>query len=237
MIDAPIAPTLDRRTILAGAAVLAGAATLPPLLRSGRPDRLAAFAAGAARRASVAFAGGLGDASAVPELDALSGARALPAAGLRRGDAALAGRTIRLAFSGLTPGAEARVGDADLDTLLPPAADGDDQPLRHMTWTVRGETVPRTANRTALVAAVATPSPFGVEVSSPALRADGAAAATTVFTLGRGTDLAKLWPGLYLIGLAPGIWDRPRTLPAVDDPRWQELPSVVLRVSAVEQLR
>lgn len=199
---------LSRRSFLAGAGALLGSALLLGPNGLPRPGALARLARMDLPRLSLGYvegSAGLTHAEAVALL-AHAGTRVVPAASLRAGDRNLAGGTVSVRLDGFTA-ARAGTEAAQLDALVSPPAGGGSEPLPFYAWT-RGA-AGGSSRSAAFATAVAAEPSLGL-----ALRVGRQGAwreAVAVLTGGREHGLPKLRRGLYLVGLDPDAWARPRT--------------------------
>jgi hypothetical protein len=242
----------NRRQFLAGAAGLTAGTYLlgPNTARDFEEGRLGELLRHSTRFISIGFiaAGhGLGHGR-----DALAeGVRVVSATALRSGSRTLHGKTV-FGLHGLTAGlgdpVAAGIHAVHLDAVFPaPRGVADVTTLPFHAWSMRAKDHAQSSN-----------SSFGVDVDSKprlgfslevhqATGANGADAAgvadspatavdpaRAVFTTGHQAGMAKLRPGTYLLGLSPGVWDRPRYLPdPADEAAWAaaKLASLVVTVS------
>jgi hypothetical protein len=224
-------PTIGRRQLLlAGSAAAVGALMLGGDVFTG-PSGLERLANSAGPRIPVAFVEGSAGATSLAE--ALGGAarRALPAAGMRAGEA-LAGRAALLSVLGFASG---RHGQADfghatvlLDALVP-SSSNHGRTIPFYAFTFRRE--PAVSQSTLSRMHVASGGDLRVGLQLVTTGATGGSA-STVFTSHPQRSMPTFRPGIYLLGLEPGMWADATDLPALDDPAWAGLPSLVVAVEA-----
>lgn len=224
-------PTTGRRQfLLAGSATAVGALLLGGDMFSG-PSGLERLADSSGARIPVAFIEGSAGVASLAAALAGTPRRALPAAGMRAIDS-LAGRAARLSVMGF---ASTRHGHGDfghatvlLDALVPsPANRGHTIPFYAFTFR-RDPSVTQSAPSRVHVASG---GPLRVGLQLETSYAVGGSA-STVFTTRPQRSLPTLQPGIYLLGLEQGMWAGATNLPAVDDPGWTGLPSLVVKVEA-----
>ena len=223
--DTPL-PGLTRRRLLLGGATVALAAVLgsgrdgllPPAHRLGPLARLAV------RPGTALSIGYLGTAGAADPLE--PGARVVPAGTIRAGG--LAGQVVRVRVDGATPGLSAAA--VALDALFESPDLTDDLPLTYFAWT-RSLGGVSTSNATAFSVGVEDKPSLGFTLSVTGAAGAEPRVARTVFATRQRDGHPVLRSGRYLIGLEPGVWDRPTVLPALDDPRWSRLASLMITVS------
>lgn len=231
-MNGPVAsPATGRRQfLLAGSAAAAGALLLGGDMFTG-PSGLERLANSTGPRIPVAFIEGSGGATSLA--DALDGTsrRALPAVGMRGGDS-LAGRPARLSVLGFASG---RHGQADLghatvllDALVPSPSDHG-QTIPFYAFTFRRDPAVSQSTQTRMHVVPGGALRVGLRLVTP--RATGGSA-STVFTSRPQRSVPTFQPGIYLLGLEQGMWAGATNLPAVDDPRWTGLPSLVVTVEA-----
>ncbi len=230
-MTAPPAPTarLSRRRLLTAGAAVAAAAALG--VRLGGPDVVGTRREGPLAR----LAGDLGTRLSVGFLDLpdattplAAGMQVVPARTIASGG--LVDTTISVRVDGATAGLADDLGDLTLDALFESPDPDDDLPLTFYAWT-----------RRAGGSATSSPAPFTVGVEQrPSLGftlavAERAGAqpraARAVFATVRDGRAPVLRQGRYLLGLDPAAWDRPRMLPADDDPAWEGLASLIVAVA------
>ena len=250
----PMTPRANRRQFLiaSGGAALAAAVALRGEFSA--PSSLERLAELPGPRIPVAFVAGSAGAVSLAAALATRDARALPAVGLR--PSAVSTRDASVAFHGFAGGSQAGAGQGYarvlVDALVPsPAVAGETIPF--YAWTFRNGPSPShslvsavrvggssglrvgvsidAAAITAPTGAAAAASPAGpsAAVASVASGAD-AVPSTVVFSSRVDRRLPTFQPGVYLLGLEQGMWSTPTALPAIDDPAWSSLPSMVLLV-------
>lgn len=219
-----------RQFLVGGSAAALGALLLGGDMFSG-PSGLERLADSSGPRIPVAFIEGSGGVTSLAAaLDGTS-RRALPAAGMRASDL-LAGRPARLSVLGF---ASVRHGQRDfghatvlLDALVPsPSNRGQTIPFYAFTFR-RDPSVNQSAPSRVHVASG---GPLRVGLQLETTHATGGPA-STVFTSRPQRYLPTLQPGIFLLGLEQGMWAGATHLPAVDDPGWTGLPSLVVKVEA-----
>ena len=224
-------PTIGRRQLLlAGSAAAVGALMLGGDVFTG-PSGLERLANDAGPRIPVAFVEGSAGVASLAE--ALGGAvrRALPAAGMRAGEA-LAGRAAQLSVLGFASGRHGRAdfGHATvlLDALVPSPSDHS-RTIPFYSFTFRRDPAisQSTPSRTYVVPGDALRVGLRL-LTTPAT----GGSASAVFTSRPQRSMPTFRPGIYLLGLEPGMWADATDLPALDDPAWARLPSLVVAVEA-----
>lgn len=219
-----------RRFIVGGSAAAVGTLLLGGDMFSG-PSGLERLADSSGPRIPVAFIEGSGGVTSLAAALAGTARRALPAAGMRAIDS-LAGRAARLSVLGFASG---RHGQGDfghatvlLDALVPsPSKPGQTIPFYAFTFR-RDPSVTQSAPSRVHVASGG-PLRVGLQLETTSATAGSA---STVFTSRPQRSLPTLQPGIYLLGLEPGMWAGATNLPAVHDPGWTGLPSLVVKVEA-----
>ena len=174
--------------------------------------------------------------------------RSVPASQLVAGSPGLSGHPIRVRVLGLTPGGDAALAAKGVtmlvDVVMPAATAALDLPF--FAWSFRPRPIPTPASPTEFTVAAARSHRFAIRVEARAAaphvstqravtaasEAAVAGAAVQVLTSGFGRGLAKLRPGLYLVGLDHEVWNQPQALPGLDAASWRDRPSVVIAVSA-----
>jgi hypothetical protein len=247
----PTTPRANRRQFLiaSGGAALAAAVALRgefPL-----PSSLERLADLPGPRIPVAFVAGSAGAVSLAAALATRDARALPAVGLR--PSVVSSGDASVAFHGFAGGPESGAAQGYarvlVDALVPsPVIAGETIPF--YAWTFRNGPSPSRSLVSAMrvgashglrvgvsidAAPIAATSGAAPGVSAPAVAAsvaDGAAAvpSTVVFSSRAHRRLPTFQPGVYLLGLEQGMWSSPTALPAIDDPAWSSLPSMVVVV-------
>lgn len=216
---------MSRRAFVSNSGMaLAGAAVLGPEALRTRPATPATAHNASTRALSVGFVEG------VTDLRAAAGKVAVPAARLRRGDVGPAGAVIRVHLHGITPDGVTPASGIErlaLDALLQPS-DTQRDPLLFHAWSMTGGATPHGSSPATFVAPVAQEPSLGLALD--VTRAGASERAVALFTAGRGSRVAKLREGLYLLAVQPRVWDRPRTVPAATDPAWTRLASIVVSV-------
>ncbi len=86
----------------------------------------------------------------------------------------------------------------------------------------------------AVTAPVGRDPTFGLALDRDRPSDAGTDRAMVIFTGWRGEGAVRLREGLYLLAVEPGVWDRPRALPALDDTAWADLESVVVSVGPLQ---
>jgi hypothetical protein len=154
----------------------------------------------------------------------------IPAASLRSGDPLLLGRTAIVTVHGLhrtpdrTAGASLRHVTLDMDYR----ADDPAAVATFHAWTLRTGPAASVSGRSILRIDITTATRIGFDLSI--WRRTSRTIATAHLGTGREQGLAKLRRGAYLLALQPGTWDAARTLPAIDDPEWGAIASLVVTV-------
>ncbi|HEV7886299.1 MAG TPA: twin-arginine translocation signal domain-containing protein [Acidimicrobiales bacterium] len=195
---------------------------------------LAALARTTARALSVGYVTGSQAAGSVLK----AGARVVPARRMRSGDSSLHGPA-RIAVLGTTAGLAAAVAggvqSVYLDALIPAPRPLDrDTLLPFYAWTMTAAPDVRTSPA-ATFGAEFDRRPrlgFSLDVRGAAGGAAAAAGVASVsFTTGSQAGLAKLKPGLYLLGIEDGVWEHERVLPdPADEAGWQGLVSLLVSI-------
>jgi hypothetical protein len=165
--------------------------------------------------------------------ESLAGARIVPAAAARSGDGSLTGRVVKAMIHGLFPSRAALAPSARtvaVNGLF--ASRQPDAPYPFFAWTLQAHDVGTMSHRSNFRVGLDRNPRFGLTVETQAT--DGRAIAATVFGTGTGANMAKLRTGTYLLGVGHNSWDRPRTLPALGDPAWERLASIVLTVDSAD---
>jgi hypothetical protein len=233
----------SRRQFLLAGSVAAGAALFLGGDMLKLPSGLETLADAPGLRIPVAFVEGSGTATSLAAALAGGGARAIPAAGLRSASAAIHAATVSVQgfASAVHASRDGAYRHVLVDALVPsPVRAGETLP--YYAWTFRRD--PAVSQSSVTRMRLAPASGLRVGVSLDAVRgavADGsnvaggsastAAAPSTVVFSGRPRrDLPTFQSGVYLLGLEQGMWSRPVTLPALDSPAWESLPSVVMVV-------
>jgi len=216
---------LSRRHFIAGVSSAAAAAYVlgPNGAGAGSLDPAGALGDlvdGAKRLLSIGYVEG----SAEKGLASLEGgARVLPAGSLRRGDASLRGRSADVGVHGLTPGHDpAAMPSVHVDAMFSSTGvgGGSGKVVPFYAWTL-------SSSPAAFSVLLERAPRLGFTVTA------GGAAASGAFTTGKHDGMAPLHEGVYLLGLAPGVWDRPRTLPALEDASsWAGLVSALVTVQS-----
>lgn len=168
----------------------------------------------------------------------------VPATSLLLGDQQLAGESVRVRIAGMYPRPprmrDGLLSSADLTvdfTGLDPVAP---EPRPFYAWSMNLGPAGHNAVSPPLRFTV----PLGVDGGlrmflrvTPArglgLKADGGYTAATEFTVDAQPGLPRLQRGHYLLGVLPGVWDRPRRLPAIDAKEAIELTSLVISVEPI----
>ena len=226
-----VAGTASRRQfLLAGSAAVAGALLLGGDL-VGSPSGLQLLAASDGPRIPVAYLEG--SAGALSLAAALAGSRwAIPAAGMRAAES-LASHAARVSVMGFASDAFARHNASYtkvlLDAHLPSSAQLD-QTIPFYAFTYRRDPAVSQSATSHLHVASGRALRFGFRLDAPV---GAEAAATTVFTSRPQRGLPTLQPGVYLLGLLQGMWSGATSVPALGDPAWASLPSLVIVVEKV----
>lgn len=221
-------PGLSRREFLATGGMTVSAVWLfgPAALRP-RPDALARIFGSNARRLSVGFLEG------AAQLADAAGRQAVPATRAASSSTGLARGGVRVRVSGLTPAVRPTARGLAVEVLLQ-APDRRPEPLSFHAWSTAGVPSPRMSSPTAFTAPVGRYPTFGVALDRDRPTDAGTDRAVVIFTGGRGDGAVRLREGLYLLAVEPGVWDRPRALPALDDSAWADLESMVVSVGPVQ---
>jgi hypothetical protein len=235
--NAPHARVSRRNFLLAGSAVVASA-VLFDSRHAPAPTGLESLAASGGERISVGYVEGSETFRTLAQAGDAGSSRVVPASGVRAVGGTLVRRPVTLTVLGLTsaPGAHAAFERVFLDTLIssPDARDAG-ATIPFYAWSLRRGTSPARSGASRVTVAPESGKRFGVRLDVTAAGADRPRReATTVFTSGTERSLPKLRPGLYLLGLAPAVWDAARTLPDADATEWDDLASMVLRIEAVK---
>jgi hypothetical protein len=222
-----MAPGLTRRAFIGGTAVAAASAWLlgPTVLGSGRNglERLG-------RRTSPISVGFVGGAASLAQA---AGRLTVPATRSGSASPALAGGLARIEVLGLAS-ATAAARDVDLrhlylDALLLPQDATDGEPLTFHAWSLHRGLLLLHSGRVAFTWSVSAEPLVGFRLDvargRPSRDRVAEGAPPPVSVLGAG----GLREGLYLLGLAPGTWDSPTTVPATEDhAAWEHLQSVAV---------
>lgn len=227
----PVGGTANRRQfLLAGSAAVAGALLLGGDL-VGSPSGLQLLASSDGPRIPVAFIEG--SAGALSLAAALVGsARAVPAVGMRAAES-LAKSAARVSVMGFASDAFARYNPLYAKVLLDahvPSPAQHDATIPFYAFTYRRDPAVSQSATSHLLVASGRALRFGFRLDAPI---GAEAAATAVFTSRPQRGLPTLQPGVYLLGLLQGMWSGTTSLPALGDPAWASLPSLVLVVEAV----
>jgi len=221
----------SRRTFLAaGTAVVAGSLLFNGELGPGNGG-LAAMVAAGGPRIGVGYLEGSNGAAGLTSALAAGASRIVPAASLRSGG--LSNQAASLVVHGFTPGTAPDASCAYSNTFLDahvasPDRHSEDATIPFYAWTFRRGPAPMASGRSRF----AISSSRGLRVGFSLVASDSAPA-TAVFTSGSERALPKLQPGIYLLGLDAGAWKTACAAPAVDDPAWGGLASMVVSVEAV----
>jgi hypothetical protein len=228
---------LSRRGLLVGGSALIGALVLGSDLTPA-PDGLQKLLSSGAPRIPIAFLEGSEAMTSLAAALSAGAVRAVPASAIAPASA-LAGEAVRMTVHGFTPGLGGQDTPFDsvyLDSLIPaPDAAHAGTTIPFYAWTYR-RTPASSTGRSRFVIGSERGLRVGLSLSTlPAAAAanDARREAISVFTSGRDRDLPKLRPGVYLLGLDDGLWHDRRTVPAIDDPAWSGLGSMVLTVEAL----
>ena len=222
--------TTNRRTFLmAGGALLGGAALFRRELIPTNAG-LTTLATMAGPRISVGHVVGSAGATSLEEVLAAGAARAVPASTLSTGE--LSNEVAALAVHGFTPqtatDGSSAFSNVFVDAHIPsPDSFSSEATIPFYAWTFRRAPAPMVSGRSRFVISRSRGLRVGFGVSN-----DGATA-TTVFTSGSERSLPRLQPGVFLLGLSPGVWSSPRSLPQSDDAAWSTLASMVVVVDSV----
>jgi hypothetical protein len=192
----------------------------------------------AARPARGANAIGLTGAPPTPPLsvgylegsDALAGSwleapgRVVPVGSLGGYPSDLVSGWARVTVHGLVPGVRTDGFDSlmlDVDYRA-----RENQPeLRFYAWTLRGGRFGTVSGRSVFDIPVESGSTFLLTSRSAGIETTASRRLARPGILG-----TSLRPGAYLLAARPGIWDRPRIAPVVDDPAWADLASILVTV-------
>lgn len=215
--------TSRRGFLLAGSVVVAGAALLRGDLLAGNAG-LTAMAASTGPRLAVGYIEGSAGAASVAAALAAGFNRVIPAASLPSGG--LVDEAVAITIHGFTPNGAAGAPDTVLVDAHIASQDshGAEPTIPFYAWTHRRASS-MTSGRSRFVVSPNRSLRVGLS-----LAAATAATATTVFTSGRSSVLPKLQRGIYLVGFDPSAWRSGHVLPAVDDPAWESLRSMVVSV-------
>lgn len=216
-----------RSVILAGTALVAGAALFRGDLGAGNGG-LAALASSSGPRVGVGYVEGSAGVTSLSALIGRGGARVLPAHTLQPGGLSNTAATVLV--HGFSPGTAADAGCSYERVLVDahiasPDRHSPDATIPFYAWTFRRSPVVSASGRSRFVISASRGLRVGFSV-------DSGRTATTVFTSGSERNLPKLQTGIYLLGLDEGAWSTPRSLPALADPAWTELASMVVSVDA-----
>jgi hypothetical protein len=229
--------TSSRRTfILAASAVVAGAT----LLRRDLPASnggLASLAASKGPRIGVAYIEDSAGATSLSSMLAAGRVRAVPASTLGSGD--LSNQIAAMTVHGFSPGigcdGTCPYTNVFVDAHIPsPDPLSKQATIPFYAWTFRRSPAMASGrSRFVVGAGRGHRVGFSIETTSSA-STPGASTATTVFTSGRVniTGQPQLRRGIYLLGLNDGAWSDSVSLPAIDDPKWAELASIVVSVDS-----
>ena len=221
----------SRRTFLAaGTAVVAGSLLFNGELGSGNGG-LAAMVAAGGPRIGVGYLEGSAGASTLDAALAVGSTRIVPASSLR--PAGLSNQAASLVVHGFTPGTSPDASCAYSNTFLDahvasPDRHSEDATIPFYAWTFRRSPAPMASGRSRFVIGASR----GLRVGFSLVASDSATA-TTVFTSGSERALPKLQPGIYLLGLDADAWSAGCAAPALDDPAWSGLASMVVSAEAV----
>jgi hypothetical protein len=247
--------TLSRRRFLTGVAVVAAAAAVPletgSALARGRTVRIdpavaAREARDAAKEAATAAAptreplsiGFVKGSGSWPKLEArpwvhsehLAGAHVVPAGSLPAGNARLIGRRLTVIVQGLypvklhDPSVDWIVLDADFDAANPASV------RKLFAWTARYRGGRAVTGRAVFEVEPSLARHFGFELGLS--RNHAARVAVAQLVAGTAPNTPKLREGCYLLSLSGGAWDKPRRTPALGDPAWRQLASLVVTIHA-----
>lgn len=223
----PAGTASRRQFLLAGSAAVAGALLLGGDL-VGSPSGLQLLASGDGPRIPVAFLEG--SAGALSLAAALAGSpRALPAAGIRAAES-LASSAARVSVMGFASDAFAQHNSSYAKVLLDahlPSPAKLDQTIPFYAFTYRRDPAVSQSATSHLHVASGRALRFGLRLDASV---GTEAAATTVFTSRPQRGLPTLQPGVYLLGLLQGMWSGATSVPALGDPAWASLPSLVVVV-------
>lgn len=215
---------------MAGTAAVVGSVVLRGELGLGNGG-LAALAASPGPRIGVGYLEGSDGAASFDEVLAGGSGRVVPARSLRSGG--ISNHAATVIVHGFTPGiatdASSRYSDVLVDAHIPsPDRFGADPTIPFYAWTFRRSPAPMASGRSRFLIAASRGLRAGFSVV-----ANRGPAATTVFTSGSEAHLPKLQRGIYLLGIEPDAWTSARSIPALDDPAWSDLASMVVSVHAV----
>lgn len=215
-----------RQFLLGGAAVVAGAVLLS---REVAPDAsgLELLADSEGPRIPIAYLEGSDGASSLADAFALGATSAVPAIGLAGSDVPAAHATVR----GFADPSHTALGlDAVLLDGLVPSPAQRRETLPFFAFTHRSGAASQATGTGRLHLRRDERLPLGFRMATTSLGV--AATATHVFTRRTSRQLPTLRPGVYLLGLEPGMFASPFTVPPVGAAAWSALPSVVLAVGA-----
>lgn len=240
-------PSLDRRTFLGFAATGLTAAAWPSLVfgqsSSGDIAMSLGYLSGsdelanlrqAVWRRKTATAGQEGSLLPAPEV--------VPATSLLLGDQQLAGETLRVRIAGLYPRVprlrDGLVSRADLTVDFTGLDEVSSEPRPFYAWSLllgrAGRTVVSPPIRFTVPLGYDSGLRMSLQITPMAgLGIKSSYTAATEFTVDAQPGLPRLQRGHYLLGLLPGVWDRPRRLPAIDTKEALELTSLVVSVEPV----
>jgi hypothetical protein len=224
-------PVLSRRGFIGLGAALAGAALLAGDLPVGRQG-LAALLDTGLPRLPVGYLDASAGARTLSEALGAGAGRVVPASSLRP-LTGLASDGLSMAVRALTPAA--RLADAAIHRVYVDAhfAVPGGATVPFYAWTHQSGSTDSVAN-------FAVPDGDGlriglvVDAAAPSTGTTGPPASTeptlTVFTTGSESGLPRLQQGVYLLGLRRDLWQSTQAVPALDDPAWSELSSIVVTV-------
>ncbi len=224
-------PTTSRRQFL----IAGGAAVAAAVLLGGDvmpfPSGLELLADAPGPRIPVAYLPGSAGATSLAGALAAGATTAVSALGTGRDAASTDRATMSVdGFAGTTSSAYSRVF---ADALIPSPATHDET-IPYYAWTYRAAPAASQSARTRMLLTEADGPRVGLSIATaPTTAGTALTAATTVFTTRPRRDLPTFQPGVYLLGLTPGLWGGRTTLPAIDDPAWAQLPSLVMVVTPV----
>lgn len=226
-----IATRISRRTFLVGASAAALLTATHPAAAASASRSLAR---GGSRTAplSVGFVDGSDvypDLSGVPweSPSVLEIGRSVPASAAPVGDDRFIGQLARLTVHGSHP-FDLPGGEVDLDAAFL-AIDPTNPPV-YYSWTARSSGPAARANPVSFGVGVVSADPC-LTLSLRLVAPDGSATTqTATLGVGRGKGLVKLRRGAYLLALGAGSWDSPTTLPALGDPGWAALTSIIVTI-------
>jgi hypothetical protein len=170
-----------------------------------------------------------------------------PAAGLPAGDPSFGWETAEITIFGLYPplpdGWKRHVRRAALEVEYRIEDPTVGAPLSFLAWTYDREPVENTGSAIRFTAPVDRELGLSLvlhrEVLQPRrARRPAAPAATTLradFTVNLERDRPKLQRGVYLLGMRRRLFDRPLSLPSLDDPRASSYEALVLSIDHVER--